>query len=210
MRKKTAVLLFLSILGLGAHGAQAAERWTLRLSPAWLDTDSKLVENNPDTGESREVSAGGAGGLAASLDRSLGERWDLEAGLVATRLPTTLELRTLGGARLAANDRLQVVSPFLMLVWHPRREARFSPFLGLGMAYTQFGNLSLAGATVESGDDFGWLAQAGAELKLRRLRLFSSLLFLDTAYQGQVPGEPGIDLDVELRGLSVGLAIPLE
>jgi outer membrane protein W len=210
MRNQTAVLLFLSALTLGATGARAEGRWTLRLAPAWFDTNARFAESVPGAGAATEASVDGEVGLAASLERSLGKLWGLEAGLLATRLPTTLEVRTPGGTTLTSDDDLQVMSTFLMLNWHPRRASRFSPFLGLGASYTRFGDLTFLGSETKGDDDFGWLAQAGAEIRLGgRLRLSSSAIFLDTTYQGRRSGDPDVELDVELRGLRVGLAIAL-
>lgn len=213
MQNPTAALLLLSALSLGTARLEAEARWSLRLAPAAVDTSAAYAETFPDTGVTNEVTVDGAVGLAASLERTLGKHFGLEAGLLATRLPATLEIRLPGGVTFSSEDDLQVISPFVMFNWHPRRQGRFSPFLGLGVAFTQFGDLRFfTDESVESNDDFGLLAQAGAELRLGgRIRLFASVLLVDTTYQGQRTDDPdgGIDLDVELRGLRLGLAIAL-
>lgn len=211
MRTPTATILILATLSLGSTAVEAQQGWVLRLSPTVFDTNARFVETFADTGNTNEASVDGAVGLGASLERALGKHWGLEAGLLAVRLPTTLEVRTVGGSILSDEDDLRVVSPFLMLNWFPRREARFAPFLGLGVAQTRFGDLSLLGQNVDGGDDFGLLAQAGAEIRLKgRLRLFASVIFLDTTYEGERSNQlAAVELDIDLSALRVGVSMPL-
>lgn len=212
MRNPIAALLLLFALTLSTTELRAEERWTLRLAPTVFDTNAEFVEDFPDIETTNRASVEGGVGLSASLERSFGRQWGLEAGLLVSRLPATLEIRR-RGMSFRSEDDLQVESPFLMFNWHPRREGRFSPFVGLGAAYTRFGDVRFFGdERVESDGDFGWLAQLGAEIRLKgKARLFAAAMLLDTTYQGRRSDdtEGGVELDVELRGLRVGLAIAL-
>lgn len=181
-RKLLALTTLAGVLGVGAATQVSAADWLVRVGAHSVNPKSNNhAVVNVDEGES----------LTFNFTYFLTENWGLEL-LAAAPFKHDINLNT--GGRVAEATHLP---PTLSIQYHFLPDARFRPYVGVGLNYTNFFDEktkgALAGTALSLDNSFGAAAQIGADFAINDVWFVN----VDVRWMD-------IDTDARLGGASIG------
>lgn len=151
---RLAALLLAALVG-PASVAAAERPWTLRVGVHNVDPSSDGSQTAVG-----EITVDQQPGLSFNLEYRLSQQLKLD---LLAALPFKHDIR-LDGSRIGSTRHLP---PTLSVQWHPVPDARFDPFVGVGLNYTMFFEESLdIPAKLELKDSLGLAGRVGVDCHL--------------------------------------------
>ena len=206
MKISKLLLVAVALLGLAASPLLAAEKgsWTVKVGAGMVEPESNnlLFSDGEDT---LRIDVDSATALTLSATYMFTENWAFEI-LAATPFKHDIEASLVGVD--AAIDGIPVkigstkhVPPTFSVQYHFTPDAKFQPFVGLGMNWTTFFDTKLVAEMAEEGiddldldDSFGVAAQVGGDwvisdrlllsLEARWMNIESDATLIGPAFDG--------------------------
>lgn len=201
MKKTIPLALALMAAAVPFAHAQQGNDWQVKIGAHVVDPTS---DNGHLADGALKTDVGS--GLSATVTLEYLFTPNLGVELLAA-LPFEHEVR-LNGVKAATVKQLP---PTLSLQWHFLPDARFDPFVGLGINYTRFFSIDergpLAGARLDLGDSWGIAAHAGVEYALDdRWSLTTDARWVKLSSDAKVNGAKvgTVDIDPFVYGFAVG------
>lgn len=192
MRKILKMVLVAALL---ASPLAMAENWMLR---------GRVIGVNPDESSSNPavpVSVSNETVLEVDLSYFLTKNVALE--LIATR--KSFDVSSAG----ASLGSVTLLPPTLLVQYHFTPEAKFRPYVGVGINYTRFSNRSLAAGTLEvDKDSTGAAIQVGVDIEIAKnlfLNLDLKKIQIDTDVKAVATGATVTNLKIDPLVFGVGI-----